>query len=148
MNRGSYSNPWENQGPGLKLLIVLDLIKIIFKFILYYQFLIQQSCLSTCGTCTNSTSCLTCNGTDSAYRDPSLLCACNATSFNNSLGVCTPCSFPCASCSGSATTCSTCVGTNRNPAPGCTCSGAFYDDGTSANCVKKLILFLCFTIVT
>jgi hypothetical protein len=97
-------------------------------------------CTNTkCETCTSSSSsCNKCFGND-GLRNSSNNCACPTDFYYDTFNIadpstynCKPCPAKCQRCT-SATTCTLCLGTNRNTATQCACSSNLFYDGFIVN---------------
>ena len=96
-------------------------------------------CPITCLTCSDASTCLTCNVNN--FRTGTSTCACKPKYYENSPinAKCNACSYRCATCSNSVS-CSTCspIATTKRvdtPASMCPCDPKYFDDGASEICV-------------
>jgi hypothetical protein len=102
---------------------------------------LYSACTEPCSTCSGSaTHCLSCLSANSAVSGG--VCSClpgyNDDVFTPDVLDCftnsSPCTLPCATCTGVLTECLTCVGSNTQATGGvCSCSPHFYDSESSTS---------------
>lgn len=92
-------------------------------------------CNINCATCSNSTTCLTCQ----AGKTGNDCSTCVVGTFKDSNGLCLKCDIKCAECSDKATTCTKCSGSNRDSSKGCSCKDGYIDILNGVNLVECIV---------
>eukprot|EP01135_Chromosphaera_perkinsii_P004853 Nk52_evm2s300 gene=Nk52_evmTU2s300 len=92
-----------------------------------------NACSSNCNACSSATVCTTCDAASKKVTNGSVV-SCESTCPSGQLdvsGVCTACTSPCATCSGTVTTCASCI--SGYTLSGTTCSQNSTSNGTTPN---------------